>query len=395
MTACARRAVAVAAVAVLVAGLTAVGGLRALDAVAALEPDHDHAVPYALARPLWTDVIARRGAAQAVASMPGAAGRERGQAALRIIRREQLHGVLRGVLGLRPARVVQLGELQDRGRTIGATALLALPVARRDVHATVPGGIIASATGPRVARVRVTAPVLRDVLVDVDLRSGQIVAVEPGPASRTSAWSAAWPPTPIAAVAAAPSAPAFVRLSPHGPSFAPYDGTPALGPAGRDWPVSLIFAGHATVGKVKRALRAVGFTHRGERRWLAYGGPGGAVRFDSDAGVKTATDADSTDVHVRLYAPPGTDHFTDPRFGSVVVATAHLDRGEGSATPPRLFGFSEEAELRVAETVAHRLGWRVQRDRVALGNAEPFRRDLAAPDHLWWNDGRATVISVP
>ena len=39
--------------------------------------------------------------------------------------------------------------------------------------------------------------------------------------------------------------------------------------------------------------------------------------------------------------------------------------------------------------------WYVRRDGVALGNAEPFRRDLAAPDHLWWSDGRATLISVP
>jgi hypothetical protein len=119
------------------------------------------------------------------------------------------------------------------------------------------------------------------------------------------------------------------------------------------------------------------------------------VRFDADRGLKTATDANSTDVHLRLYAPPGTDHFTDPRFGDVVVATAHLDRGEGSATAPRLFGFSEEAEHRVTDAVARRVGWVVRRDRVSLGNAEPYRRDLAAPDHLWWSNGRATLISVP
>jgi hypothetical protein len=49
----------------------------------------------------------------------------------------------------------------------------------------------------------------------------------------------------------------------------------------------------------------------------------------------------------------------------------------------------------VANAIAGRLPWRVQRDRVALGNAEPYRRDLSAPDHLWWNNGRATLISVP
>jgi hypothetical protein len=291
--------------------------------------------------------------------------------------------VLRGVLGPRPARLVTAGALQDRGRTIGASVLLALPAARRDVRATVPGG-------------RFTAPVLRDLLVDVDLRRGAIVAVAPGPASQTSTWSAPRSAAPTAtALAAAPGAPALVRLSPGGPSFAPYDGTPALGRAGRDWPVSLVFTGHAAVAKVKRALRTAGFTHLGERRWLGYRTAGGGVRFDSDRGLKTARDANGTDVHLRLYAPPSLDHFTDPRFGDVVVATAHLDRGESPATPPRLFGFSEEAERRVADALAGRPGWRIQRDRLALGNAEPYRRDLAAPDHIWWSDGRATLISVP
>jgi hypothetical protein len=352
----------------LVAGAAVLSGPRAF---AVFELGSPPPTPSALVRPLWTDV-----------PRPPAAGRQF-QAALQVIDRAQRGGVLRAVLGPRPARLVTVGKLQDRGRTIGASALMALPVARRDVHATVAG-------------VRFTAPVLRDLLVDVDLRRGAIVAVAPGPASQTSAWSAPAAATPPAgAIAAAPGAPSLVRLSPGGPAFAPYDGTQALGRAGRDWPVSLVFTGHATVAKVKRALRSVGFTHLGEQRWLAYRAPGGGVRFDSDHGLKTARDPSGTDVHLRLYAPPGLDHFSDPRFGDVVVATAHLDRGESPATPPRLFGFSEEAERRVADALAGRPGWRVQRDALALGNAEPFRHDLAAPDHVWWTDGRATLISVP
>jgi hypothetical protein len=384
MSARLRRACACAGAAVAILVASPLAGARALlphDALAALEPSHGPALPDALVRPLWTGM----------STLSGAAGGERARATLRIIRREQRHGVLHSILGWRSARIVQLGELQQAGRRVGATALLALPVARQNVRATVPGA--ASGAGRRV---QFMAPVLRDLLVDVDLRRGEIVGVEPGPASRTSAWAAAPSPGPaVAASAAAPTAPAFVRLSPHGPRFAPYDGTPSLGRAGRDWPVSLVFTGKATVGKVKQALRAIGFTHLGERRWLAYRGSGSTVRFDGDRGLKTVTDANSTDVHLRLYAPPGTDHFTDPRFGDVVVATAHLDRGEGSATASRLFGFSEEAERRVADAVARRLGWLVQRDRVSLGNAEPYRRDLAAPDHLWWSNGRATLISVP
>jgi hypothetical protein len=375
-----RRLAAVAALVVVVAGLLGgIGRAPRSVALAALDPGHEAALPYALVNPLWGQRTIATGAR---AWTP--LGRDRARAALRIIGSEQRAGVLTAVLGTRPARVVALGELQDRGHTVGATALLALPVARHNVRATVPGNV------------RFTTPVLRDVLVDVDLRRAAIVAVAPGPASQTSTWTAK-PATapPASAVAAAHSMPAFVGLSAQGPRFTAYDGTRALGPAGRDWPVSLIFAGHATVAKVKQALRAVGFTHRGEARLLAYGAPGGAVRFDADRGVKTVQDANGTDVHVRLYAPPATDHFTDPRFGSVVVATVHLDRGEAPATGPRLFGFSEAAEGRVGDALAHGLGWHVERDRVALGNAEPFRHDLAAPDHVWWSNGRATLISVP
>jgi hypothetical protein len=340
--------------------------LRPADAVAALELTAEPGTPAALARPLWSDLPA-----------PAAATDARQRSALRIIAREQQHGVLRSVLGPRPARLVEIGALQDRGRTVGATALLSLPVARHDVHATTP--------------VRFTAPVLRDVVVNV--RGGTVVSVQPGPASQTSAWPAKASPVTTAATAA-PGAPALVRLSPGGPAFAAYDGAQGLGPGGRDWPVSLVFTGHATVAKVKRALRSVGFTHLGERRWLGWSASSGGVRFDGDRGLKTARDANGTDVHVRLYAPSRTNRFADPRYGSVVVATAHLDRGEAGAGP-RQFGFSEEAERRVADALAGLPGWSVRHDGLPLHNAEPFRRDLAAPDHLWLGNGRATLISVP
>jgi hypothetical protein len=356
------------AMVVLIALLLA-GRLHPLeDKAAAVMTFDDPSAPWVFTRPLWTGMSARTGGQDA---------------AMRIIRDAQSWGMLHAVLGSRPARLVQLGELQDGGLTVGATALLALPVPRHDVRTAVPGA-------------NFSARVLRDVLVDVDLHRGTIVDVQPGPASQTSSSATGPPPpSPIGVPSAAPSAPALVRLSAHGPSFAPYDGLPALGAAGRDWPVSLVFAGHATVGRVKRALRRVGFTRVGERRWLAYRAPDGSVRFDSDRGLKTTCDANGTDMHLRLYAPPRTDHFSNPRLGSFVVATVHLDRGEGCAPPPRLFGFSEEAERRVAGVVARRLSWRVQPDRIALDNAEPYRRDLAVPNHLWWSDGRATLITVP
>jgi hypothetical protein len=201
----------------------------------------------------------------------------------------------------------------------------------------------------------------------------------------------------LPAAADAPrSSPVLIRLSERGPAFLGYDGAANLTAAQRDWPVSLIFGGHATVGKVKTALRRVGFTRRGEVRYLAYRAlPGGTVRFDGDRGLKTVCAADGSDLHLRLYAPTATDRFMDREYGSVVVATAHLDRAEGCSTPPKLFGFSEAAERRIAAIVGRQLRWRVQADRIVLGNTEPYRRDVRDSAHVWWSNGRATLITVP
>jgi hypothetical protein len=206
--------------------------------------------------------------------------------------------------------------------------------------------------------------------------------------------AAAAPPTPPQRVDVARQPPRFVRLSDRGPAFLAYDGDPSLRRSGRDWPVSLVFAGHATVAKVKRALRAGGLTRLGHTRYLAYHTVDGPIRFDGDRGLKTGCDANGTDVHVRLYAPTATDRFSDPQFGSVVVGTTHLDRADACSVPPTMFGFSEVAEERVAALLARR-GWRVESDRIGLLNAEPYRRELVDPAHVWWSDGRATLITVP
>lgn len=200
----------------------------------------------------------------------------------------------------------------------------------------------------------------------------------------------------LAAFGSAPRhRPGMVRLSDSGPAFLGYDGTPDLAPRGRDWPVSLVFAGRASVGTVKAALARVGFTRPGELRFLAYQTPNASLRFDGDHGLKTACDANGTDVHVRIYAPTATDRFEDPDLGDFVVATAHLDRADGCAGGPRLFGFSEAAEARLAQLIRRRLGWRVDANRIPLGNQEPYRRDIADSAHVWWSDGRATLVQVP
>jgi hypothetical protein len=199
----------------------------------------------------------------------------------------------------------------------------------------------------------------------------------------------------LPAVADAPSRqPLFIRLSETGPAFLAYDGDASFDRRQSDWPVSLVFAGHASVGKVKHGLRKLGLTHRGHTRYLAYRVGGDSPRFDGDRGLKTACDRNGTDVHVRLYAPTATDRFLDPGYGSVVVGTTHFDRADGCGVPPQLFGLSETAERRVGMMV-RRLGWRVQPDRLDFGNTEPYRRDITDPAHVWLGDGRATLITVP
>jgi hypothetical protein len=187
---------------------------------------------------------------------------------------------------------------------------------------------------------------------------------------------------------------AFVQLSDGGPSFLAYDGTASFDAEGHDWPVSLVFSGNASVGRVKAALRRAGLTRRGSTQYLAYRVSGTTARFDGDSGLKGPCDANGTDLHVRLYAPAAADRFVDPVFGSVVIGTTHLDRADGCSKPPTMFGFSEEAERQVA-AIFQKRGWRVQRNHLLLDNAEPYRRDVTDPAHVWWGDGRATVITVP
>jgi hypothetical protein len=315
---------------------------------------------------------------------------------------------VRALLPAVPVRVLEAGRLTDGGRPIGATLLLELARPRRGVGATVPGYLDGTAAPGRPQPVTFVASVLSDLLVDVDLRGagGRVVAVEPGPRSQIRRWSAAAGP-PRRRVEDAPDSlpppfdqplapPLMERLSDRGPAFLNYDGDsdPLLNAQRRDWPVSLVFAGHATIAKVKTALRAAGLIRTGHARYLAYRSSGEALRFDSDRGLKTRCDAAGTDVHVRLYAPAATDRFVDPEFGDVVVATTHLDHLDGCGTGPQLYGFSEAAAARITALLA-RQGWSADAQTIDLANAEPYRRDLRDPGHIWQSDGRATVIRVP
>jgi hypothetical protein len=285
--------------------------------------------------------------------------------------------------------------LRDSGRGSGRVTVLAgVEPLRRDVTATLPQ------LDGQQARMR--AATLADLLVDVDVRRRRVIGVQPGPASRVTAWTASAEPAATVteeqrlAGAFRPShRPRMLALSDHGPSFLTQDGDPTLRGAGRDWPVSMIFTGAATITKIKAGLRQLGLVRRGHPRFLRYRTTSDLVRFDGDRGLKNACDRDATDLHIRLYAPTATDTFLDPGLGRFVVATVHIDHRDGCGVGPQEYGFSENAERTLAALIGVGLKWRATIDQYPLGNAEPLRRDHADPTHIWQSDGLATGVVVP
>jgi hypothetical protein len=142
-----------------------------------------------------------------VRGLPARPGGHRGDArlersALEVIRTERRGGGLAQALGAAPLKIVQVGDLNANGRGFGATLLVDLPTPRRNVRATVPAYIPATGDSgsPYTAqRVRMHVAVLRDALIDVDLRSGKVIAFEPGPRSTALSWSPSRAPAPAGA----------------------------------------------------------------------------------------------------------------------------------------------------------------------------------------------------
>ena len=143
------------------------------------------------------EVLARRATPVAPAPLD-AATRQRTLAVIASARRT---GALRSVLGSAPYTVRQLGTLNHAGRAFGTTALIALPNPRKGVRARVPAYAAdpQAPGGRRPAVVVLSAPVLRDLLVDVDVAGGRVIAVEPGPDSKTNRWQQTLLPLPAGA----------------------------------------------------------------------------------------------------------------------------------------------------------------------------------------------------
>lgn len=214
------------------------------------------------------------------------------------------------------------------------------------------------------------------------------------------------------AMAAANASPShrvqYERLSAGGSQFFNYDGDrvrqPNNGVAGqpyatnRDWPVTMIFADNASINKIKNRLDLLGYPRAGGAQYEGYKVSSNGFRhFDSDKGKKDSCNSSADDSHIRLYGNSETDRFYDPRYGYFVVGTTHRDHGDGcggaGVTP--YFGYSEMIEEHFAD-VFDNAGLSVWNDYVPLDNREfPQRYDVHAPDHVWSNDGNATVVRIP
>jgi hypothetical protein len=132
---------------------------------------------------------------------PSGAG-QLGQSALRILAAERRGGGVAAALGGSRIVPIQLGNLNVRGRRIGATMHVDLFPAPQNVSATVPAFIPGD---PRarvpyaLQTVRMRVAVLRDALIDIDVGRRRVIAIEPGPRSHALQWSPSKEPAPSGA----------------------------------------------------------------------------------------------------------------------------------------------------------------------------------------------------
>lgn len=196
----------------------------------------------------------------------------------------------------------------------------------------------------------------------------------------------------------------YFSLTQGGDTFVNYDGSKNFKRSDRDWPIGLVFNGNASVNKVKDYYKASAFAGFGGSKFLGTDSrpSGGKRKLDSDRGRKTrcgSKQQNGRQEHFRIYGG-NLDRLYDREYGYFVVASAHYDHGDSfastSAAPDlcpgkKFFGYSENVEQRIVDLAATR-GARVRRNHLGLRNFEPQRTE---GDHIWKNDGRASIIRLP
>jgi len=164
-----------------------------------------------------------------------------------------------------------------------------------------------------------------------------------------------------------------------------------------DWPVTIVFWGHASVAKVKlRLLSALPIF--GVKEYLEVSDDGGTTWYwDADRGAKSISLTKA--LHMRLYAGP-RGRLTNSVWGSYVVASTHFDLSELSKNPTS--GYSETAAAAVEALCVRAFGAAaVVPDVLPLSNREGDRSQTrpnsrgGLDTHYWQCDGFATMVYVP
>ena len=183
-----------------------------------------------------------------------------------------------------------------------------------------------------------------------------------------------------------------------------------------DWPVTFVFIGNASVQRIKDALcqqTSSAWTYcdkGGSMHLFAQASSSGDASdgFLGDGGVKRFKESCSTTdftAHMRLYAPPAStkatgNSFASGTYGSVVVATAHLDFEDSAGCAGRIHGYSDVAEQWFIDAIQSLDGWQVRPDTFDLGNVNDtyvVMRELSGTEvpHVYGNDRFATEVVVP
>jgi hypothetical protein len=167
-----------------------------------------------------------------------------------------------------------------------------------------------------------------------------------------------------------------------------------------DWPIDFLFYGNASINKVKKKLRPwLGW--KGSSQYAKVNNGTGWV-WDSDKGIKTqlCPIKGQTAAHMRIYAPPTTDTLWNRGWGYYVIASSHFDHQE--CWSGAKFGWSENTEHWIASRARDAWGEdAVDEDYLELTNAiygvstkTGDQVPYADGNHIWFNDGLATIVDV-
>jgi hypothetical protein len=179
-------------------------------------------------------------------------------------------------------------------------------------------------------------------------------------------------------------------LSSSGARFLNYDGSLNLDKNQRDWPITLLFYGNASISK---AYNLTGYTNGGSDEFEPYKLTSTAHgHFHKEGGRKSGC-SNARDTHLRVYANGHDQRLYDPHYGYIAVASTHYDHGE-CASGNVWYGDSEEAEFQIV-SIARNKGYTVHQDAIQTHNYERHHTIRRDPHHIWENDSSASAIKVP